>query len=293
MKGVTVYLPSDIARSSSEKVQERFRQNGIHLGGEDGREEIVKSLSHFNEAPASALLDQVGWNGTYFVRPDGHVLGSTDQQRTKILPLVSPGICQPKGMLEQWQTSVAAAVSNDCIPALAILAQFAAPVLALANAGHLLAFEVVEPSGRSIGCLPHLMASVNGGLGPRVGQRYAIPFGDLVDDPAGRLASRADSPMIIDGHSMHMLGQSASRRLENVKALLSLGREGISSTYVLSGRDALIDLTDEDSRLEVVRNPGAGNEAGPRHIVFGNGIHASLGGCKTQYRTFKPAFSAS
>ncbi|WP_375273099.1 DUF927 domain-containing protein [Sphingomonas sp.] len=255
----TAAIPLCLLADTAANVARVFRERDIYLIG-NMLPDAIKRATHISSFKDYPIADQVGWNGNYFVLPDGDVISSVDSKVPLVAIKAMPGKCAQGGTLKGWQRKVAAQLIGQTIALFALMMAFMPALLRLSSRRDNFGFEIVGGKGKGKTTIQQLAASVMGPPFAHNGSSYAMTFDMTLNSLEDTMIVHNDMPLIIDEAGLYFAGESKQKRGTLFKAFAfkaaagtHKGRHGQSQTgdtyrfsYLSSSNDRLTALLDDD-----------------------------------------------
>lgn len=228
------------------------------------RAKLIDVLSDIEDFDDDAVFDRIGWNGSYFVYPDGQIFAPHGAPSAQVICELKPDrVCQA-GSLEDWLAGVPARLAGHHVCEFMFMAAFAAPLRSLLNRDENGGFEITGEAACAKSTLLNLVSSICGGfLGGDQG-KYPLSFATTSAGIEWETQNYSDLPLIVDDGTLYELGASPRARANSLMQLLmSLGkgeekrRYGTTSrkfkfVFLTSANQSLLQIIGGQNAAEVV-----------------------------------------
>lgn len=231
-EGHRAFVDIATARGNQSDAIRSLANQGVFIAPGDPAKALAYHINRTSAFPETALLRAYGWAPGCFVKPDGDVVGASDDPPLNALPR-TPNKCTITGTLEEWRSEVAAPAVTQPLLLTGICIALAPPLRALCALPMPNAFELV---GSGTDLVARIAASV---VGSPTAEGYLLDIHHFMTDPDASFAQHADMPLIVTGSDLFHAGQPQKQLEAGYKALVC----GAGSSSGLGRTPRCVSLT--------------------------------------------------
>lgn len=231
---------------------------GVFLIAKYAKNSVSEQVENLEDFPERLIFSGPGWCGGQFANASGQVFAAPKVPRGAIAFTPKLSKCAKEGTANGWKEKVAAPLVGHPIPAFAVMACFAAPMLEIVGRTDNFGFELCGAGGKGKSTTQRLMASV---VGPAMekNRSYIATFNMTPAALEQSMEWHSDMPFIIDEANLFgsstrgRAGQGAMRDFSFQMASGSTkGRygmpdqEGYRFIFVTSANEPFHELLDDE-----------------------------------------------
>ena len=158
----SVPVPLAVFTGTQRDVSSHLAARDIHLIGSGMVSQFQKTVARQSAFEPMELADRGGWNGAYFILPDGSAISPTGSAQPMVGIEAVPGKCSETGTLKNWKRKVAKPLAHQSILEFVLMLPFMPPLLRLTSRADNFGFELVGKKGVGKSTAQYLAASVVG-----------------------------------------------------------------------------------------------------------------------------------
>lgn len=260
--GPTFVTPRGALFLNPDAEFKRLMTEGFAVTGRGQAAQILEDATSVSDFPEREVLQDPGWSGSLFARPDGLVLAPSRTKKLGKEPIAGfhrhPSRYRCTGRRKKWAREVAGLVADDDFAVFAAGLALAPAVRPLLSQPTMpLAIELI--SDRNSQSIKRFTLSVTGTMGEDL---VTDPMKDLVAEPARYIGNSHDSLLIVGEANGYLCGAADRKRATAVRLLVFdhlLAQEG-GETNVSGGRAPSFVLIEKRPMNEMLELDGEAAE---------------------------------